>query len=258
MIDIGMPDNAKDYDGYMLMKFTTSYEYQQDFLNGNLFFNTADFFAKCDDEGRGDSDEGSTFIVDYENPNLISANLEKVGDTYPIVVRNYSDNPEDYRKGTVWDYSAAINRNRKIISFYTVFVNIKEQRVSTFDNRMEKEFGKYGILILNRQEFFHRVWKAIYESKKYSQVAMGFLDYIPKDEHQGFIDWNPFLKKEKFSYQNEFRVTFVSDDDKPIKIELGCSLRDIAVPIMINDLEEIHFENGNLLYPIYSDNNDDK
>ena len=253
MIDIIMPDSAKEYDGYMLMKFTTSYEYQQDFLNGNLFFNTADFFAKCDDEGRGDSDEGNTFIVDYENPNLISANLEKVGDTYAIVVCDYSKTPEDYKRGTIWDYSSAINRRRKIISFYTAFVNIQEQRVAPFDSRMKKEFGEYGILILNRQEFFQRVWKAIYESKKYTQVAMGFLDYIPQDKHQGLIDWNPFLKKEKFAYQNEFRATFVSDDDKPIKIELGCSFRDIAVPIMMKDLKEIHFDNGNLLYPAYSE-----
>ena len=129
-------------------------------------------------------------------------------------------------------------------------MNIKEQRVAPFDSRMKKEFGEYGILILNRQKFFKRVWQAIYESKKYTQAAMGFLDYISQDKHQGLIDWNPFLKKEKFSYQNEFRATFVSDDDQPIKIELGCSLRDIAVPIMMKDINEIHFENGKLLYPI--------
>ena len=82
---------------------------------------------------------------------------------------------------------------------------------------------------------------------------MGFLEYIPQTKQQGLIDWNPFLKKEKFSYQNEFRATFVSDDDKPTKIELGRSLRDIAVPIMMKDVKEIHFENGKLLYPIACD-----
>ena len=61
MIDIGMGAWVSDYDGYMLMKFTSKYEFQQDFLNGKLFFNTADWFANCEDEGRGDSDEGNSF-----------------------------------------------------------------------------------------------------------------------------------------------------------------------------------------------------
>lgn len=43
MIDIGMGDWIKDYNGYLLMKFTSKYRYQQRFLDGKLFFNTSDF-----------------------------------------------------------------------------------------------------------------------------------------------------------------------------------------------------------------------
>ena len=69
---------------------------------------------------------------------------------------------------------------------------------------------------------------------------------------QKIIDWSPFTKKSKFSYQNEFRITFLSQNTDSIKVDLDCSLRDIAVPICTEDLNKIHFKNGNLLYPKYS------
>ena len=119
---------------------------------------------------------------------------------------------------------------------------------------MKKEFGEFGVLILDRQTFFERVQTAICESSQNTQFTMGFVEYMPEEQHQGFIEWGPFTKKEKFNYQNEFRFTFVSDDTKPNTIDLGGSIRDIAVPIMMDDLNEIHFENGNLLYPMYREN----
>ena len=59
-----------------------------------------------------------------------------------------------------------------------------------------------------------------------------------KDEDvHGFIEWNPFLKMPQFEYQNEFRISFVNDTQKPLKLDLGVSLRDIAFPIKASDLE---------------------
>ena len=250
-MDVSMHYDKKDYDGYMLMKFWGKEEYQQDFLNGKLFFNTADFFAKCDQNGRGDQNEGNTFVIDYENPNYVAANLEKVGNTYAIVVRDYSNNPTEFKRGTIWDYSAAINRNRKIISFYTMFVNIEQQLISPFDPRMKEEFGEFGILILNRQEFFERVYNALNKNDEYANVGIGFIEYQPREKQQGITDWNPFIKKDDFDYQNELRITFTSNTDKTVKIDLGCSLKDIVVPIYYKDLDQIHFDDGKLLYPIY-------
>lgn len=250
-LDVSLPEKVKPFNGYMLLKFTTCYDYQKDFLDGKLFFNTSDFFAKCDDEGRGDPDEGSTFIVDYENPNLIAANMEKIGDKYAIVVRDYTNNPQAYKQGTVWDYSKAINRNRKILCMYTMLVDIERQTIDSFPDKMGEEFGQYGVLILNRQEFFKRVVSAIKRENTYSLWGLGFVDYLSQDQQQGFMEWHPFIKKGKFDYQKEFRITFVSSDSQAIKLDLGCSLRDIAVPIMAKDLTEIYFKDGQLLYPRY-------
>lgn len=248
-MDVGLRDDMNEFDGYLLLKFTTKKEFQRDFLNGKIFFNTADFFSRCDDKGRGDADEGNTFIIDYENPGLKAANLEKVGDSYAVVVRDYSANPEEYRKGTIWEYSAAINRNRKILSMYTMFVNIVHQQIEPTSKKMKEEFGRYGILITDRQEFFRRVFDAVAQNPKYSDLQMGFVSYMPKEQQVGLMDWNPFIKRDRFAYQKEFRIAFVSDNENAVKLDLGCSIKDIAVPIMVDDIDEIHFNAGKLLYP---------
>lgn len=68
----------------------------------------------------------------------------------------------------------------------------------------------------------------------------------------GFNEWHPFRKEnDEFGYQNEFRITFVNDNRDVYMLDLGCSLRDIAVPIMAGDVNQIHFEGEKLLYPKY-------
>lgn len=252
MIDIGMGAWVSDYDGYMLMKFTSKYEFQQDFLNGKLFFNTADWFANCEDEGRGDSDEGNTFLINYNNPGLVSAKMEMIDGQAMIVVRDYSNNPENFEEGTVWSYSSADNRFRKIISFYTVYLNLQKRIVGEFPDNMAKEFGEYGVLILDRKEFFSRVADAFKKMTNCKDAKMGFVEYHKTNE--GLNDWHPFRKDvDRFAYQNEFRITYVDDTKECFKLDLGKSLRDIAVPIMANDVGEIYFEGDNLLYPTYKE-----
>lgn len=249
-MDVLPRPEVKEYNGYMLMKFTSKEEYRQDFLNGELFFNTSDYFSMCDDVGRGDADEGKTFIVNPENSNYISANLEKYGDKYYIVTRDNSDNPEEYKVG-ILSYSSSENRNRKVMSLYTVYLDFKGKKISDFSSKIKEEFGNFGILILDRREFFQRIIEALRENKSAKDAYMGFVEYLPEDKQQGLVNWNPFRKRDCFSYQNEFRITFITEDDRPLRLNLGCSLRDIAVPIDTDDLHEIYFEGEDLFYPLY-------
>ena len=133
---------------------------------------------------------------------------------------------------------------------YTMFLNVADQRIEPVDSKMEKEFGQYGVLILNRQEFFKRVCLAISKNNNLTEPQLGFVKYISMKENSGIIDWSPFVKKDDFNYQNEFRITFINENDSPFTLSLEQSLRDIAVPINYEQFKDIHFENGKLLYPI--------
>ena len=251
-MDIGISEQFKGrYDGYMLLKFTSCQEFQQDFLDGKLFFNTADFFAQCDNLGRGDENEGNTFLIEHNNPDFMSANLESVDGKMMIVVRDYTNNPENYKPGTIENFSRGENRCRKIISLYTAYVNVSKEIISPFPAKMGEEFGEYGVLVLDRKKFFERVCNALRQHSEISKAQLGFVDYMKSEDVHGFIEWNPFSKMPQYEYQNEFRISFINDTQKPLKLDLGVSLRDIAFPIKASDLEEIFFKDNLLYYPLY-------
>jgi len=105
--------------------------------------------------------------------------------------------------------------------------------------------------ILNRHEFFRRVYEALIENNLTKDACMGFVEYLPKEKQNGLIDWNPFIKKDCYIYQNEFRISFVSDNSEAVTLDIKSSLRDIAVPINATDLCEIYFDGENLVYPAY-------
>lgn len=252
-MDIGLGPWVKNiYDGYVLMKFTSSYEWQQEMLGGKFFFNTSDYFSKCEDTGRGDLDEGTTFRINSDDPDLKAANIEIINGVPYIIVRDFSKNPSEYQKGTVWSLSQAENRFRKICCFYTEYVNVHDKKISSFPNGFANEFGQYGIMILNRSMFYDRIAKAINKLQNVKEARMGFVEY--QSMKPGINDWNPFRKdKDRFEYQNEFRITFINDTVDPVKLDLGTSIRDIATPIMASDLSEIHFnDSGELIYPQYN------
>lgn len=103
MIDIGMGDWIKDYNGYLLMKFTSKYRYQQRFLDGKLFFNTSDFFARCDDAGRSDHHDIDLILIysiaNYDAMKRLKDVLaEAIYDTFNIPVHYTTLSENEYEE----------------------------------------------------------------------------------------------------------------------------------------------------------------
>ena len=114
---------------------------------------------------------------------------------------------------------------------------------------MGQEFGEYGVLILNLQEFFKRVEVALKKIKNCNDPQMGFVEY--QEMAAGYNEWHTFKKEKKlFDYQNEFRITFKNENEKPYILDLECTLRDIAVPIIAEDVGQIYVEKQSIVYPI--------
>ena len=248
-MDIALPKYADSYNGYFLMKFTPKFQRQQDILNGKLYFNEIDWFAKCENPGQGDLTEGTSLVENYSDPNYQSLNIELFDGKAFLVQRDYSQNPEEYKPSTVHYYSAAENRKVKIICFYTSFIDVEKSLIQDFPSNMKDEFGNYGVMILNRAEFFDRISRAFVAKPEYYSGYMGFVDYV--DMQPGINEWNPFKKDvTRFGYQNEFRIAFKADNPGAITLDIG-SIRDIAVPILAEDVDKIHFRDGKLNYPIY-------
>ena len=245
------PYPKEGYDSYFLMKFMGSYKFQQDFLDGKLYFNTSDFFMMCDKKGQGDDAEGNEWKINPKKDELKSANLRIVDGQAIIEIVDYSQHPENYQPGTIFSYSPAINRFRKVISFYTLYANSIENRLQSQSEDMSKIFGEYGVLILDTEELFIRIIDGIKKLGNVKSAQLGYVDYLNENEEKGFTEYNPFIKGHDYAYQNEFRVTFVDDTKEPVLLDVG-NLRDIAVPMFKDSFRDMYMKGGKLFYPTYT------
>lgn len=247
--------NSKGTGQYLLLKFFSKYEYLEDFINGKLFFNSIDYFANSDTKGQGDPNEGNNFIIDNDSTTYISAQIINNGTM--IKINDYSNDKENYVPNTIFSYSSAINRRRKLISFYTMFYDSEKEIFSNFDNNMISEFGEYAVLIINPNELIERI-KKVAKQNEYTDFKSSFIEYKSLRKNKGFIEWNCFCKDDIYSYQNEYRISFVSNSEQRIVLDLKSSLRDIVKIIDPKDLDCIHFSNGLINYPVYKVVNDNE
>ncbi len=243
------PYSKNEYDCYCLLKFTGEYKHQKEFIEGKLFFNTADYFMMCDEKGRGDSSEGTAWEINPNKDGFKAANLSMLKGRTLIEIIDYSGKPEDYQPGSIFSYSPAENRCRKILSLYTLYVDSKNDCIQDIPEKMYEEFGGFGILITDAVEFYKRLEAGIRNLKTAKRAQLGYVEYY-SDDHPGLVEFTPFLKKKEYSYQNEFRATFIDDTRNPIVVDVG-DLSDIAKPIFKDDIAKIFMKDGKLNYPKY-------
>ena len=176
--------------------------------------------------------------------------MEMIDGKAVIVARDYSKEPCNFRPSGIVQYSTESNRRRKLMSFYTAFCNTSKNIIDIPSIKHTDEFGEYGIFITNRNEFFDRVIKKVKAVDKLQEAKFGFVQYINEPEIKGLYNWNPYMKRKKYSEQNEFRITYIDSTDKPCFLEVG-DLKDIVFPIMKKDINELFFDDRGFNYPIY-------
>lgn len=250
------PYSKDGYDGFFLMKYTSTYKYQQEFLDGLLYFNTSDYFSKCEKEGQGDETENLAWKINPERHGFYSARPIRCNNQMMIAIIDYSEHPEGFKPGTVFSYSPAEYRFRKLISFYTVYTDSIDNRVYPFPDNLETTFGKYGILITNPLEFYKRVVSGLQHTEEtIKNPQLGYVDYMSPEEEQGLIEYSPFIKPSRFNEYNEFRITFIGDDNNAKKIDIGYTLRDICFPIYEGGYKEMFILEKTFHFPKYSECN---
>lgn len=242
-------DFFEKYNAYTFLKFMEKKEYMQDFIAGKLFFNTVEYFAKCEEEGRGDSSEGLAFQTSPMSNNYISANLEEIEGKLFIVCRDYSSNPEAYKPSTVLSLRPAENMERKLICFYRLDLNLDSNTVAPISPKMAEQFGEYGVIIVNPKEFIRRVTKAISNTSNITNASFGFVKYLDENAGNGFVMYNPFIKNHDYAEQKEFRFTLSNGNCEPYTLEVG-DLSDIVKPMHVSCLNEIEVKGGQMFYPV--------
>jgi hypothetical protein len=251
MIDVTIPPYASDYDGYILIKFFSSQEYQQQFLNGEVFFNTVDSYACSKQAGISDITESQDVIFMPDKEKSLGSEIAIIDGQPCWLIKDYSKSPNDYQSIGSAMLSCASNRQRKAICLYTLFVNSAKNMFEPFSAKMKENHGNFAVLITNRQEFFKRVDVAIRADRSIIAAKMGFVTYEEIEGKKGITDWDSFQKPLHLAYQNEFRISIRDNTMEPKKVYLERSIRDIAVALCAEKLyTESYMKNRYFYYPI--------
>jgi len=177
-----------------------------DFLDGNIFLNTDDFFTKIDssDAMRFDLAEGADESRQVKEISI----ADKSGNYVPI---GGLINPVIHR-----------NRNKEPINILCMYAyNNKLEDLFDISNL---SFGDAAIIITDLIEFIHRLKIATELVGK--TLNHGPITYVNKKTHDGVM--GPFRKYDCYKKQNEFRFVLSGGDGNPTILKIG-DIRDITM-----------------------------
>ncbi|EIX6431195.1 hypothetical protein MKU92_000012 [Salmonella enterica] len=180
---------------FALMKFFSTEEYKQAFLDGQIFCNTPAYYRKSNKEGVGDRCESA--IYSYYNGSEPDDDI-----TFEIGLGNKIGENKLNNKDLI---SCVFRKSGDVDSWLNCWYILEERTTLEHDTinkleRMLSEFGEHVLLLKvdNFDEFLKRLKK--YSTKDLKYCAVQYTD-------------NPFkiskyCKLSRYSYQNEFRFMF--------------------------------------------------
>lgn len=183
--------------------------YMTDFLDGNLYMNTDEFFTETEsvDVLRSDIHEGVDEARQFKRISI------KAGPGIWTPIEG-ALSPLMYRYGG--------KEVRHVLCMY-MFTDKPNFR---FDQR-NIGFGDAAVLITDLKEFVRRIKTAAEATGK--RLLHGPVEYVDKHFHDGQM--GPFRKFSEYEYQSEFRFVMIGttgESRKPIRLSVG-SIRDIVM-----------------------------
>ena len=136
---------------------------------------------------------------------------------------------------------------KNIFCLYSLLKNNLTQTIISPNPKLEKNFGKFCVVINDPNEFLGRIFKASEKLLLNSRAVFGFINYVD-DEGKPSIMLNPLEKLKKFIYQNEARfVLDINGQKNNLRyFEVG-DLSDIVQLVSTKDLVyNAKLINGNL------------
>ncbi|WP_336769933.1 hypothetical protein [Pantoea ananatis] len=233
----------------ILLKVFSSEKYRNDFLNGNLYMNTINYFRKYEEEAEGNVGDKYEALTGWMHPKEFKFQFEVNGVKHDL-------NPEDLA-GPV---TISMHRHDHANVFCMTHLHSHDIDMSNVKSQEEhdklKEYftlpddvinlGEYMVIITNPKEFISRAL-AKGEELVMTGEALDYrskqVTYYDQAEKSLFLEDGldaPFYKQSLYSHQNEYRLCLNRENpnDEPFKMNIG-DLRDLSVEIMTKEFNSL-------------------
>ena len=188
-------------------------QYVAEFLDGNMFLNTNEYFGTIDESDivRYDPHDGIVESRQVETMEVRGEDDEvwlTVPTVGPMPVRN------------------RLSKFQNILCLYTITDLPNEEF-----NDLNLKFGDTAIVILKYEEFLRRILHAAKLVDK--PVLYGSVEYVDRGSHDGSM--GAFKKFSELQYQHEYRFVFDKGNGEACRLIAG-NFRDITVVIKSVDI----------------------
>ena len=222
------------YDGYAFIKFFKEENFLNDFISGKLYMGSKEKFAMMESIGRSDELENK-FIISKPTMNMKPTYFfQKMNDKNIIVFDEVPKN--EFDDGSLLMIHDRNAERTKIFCLYTIWFNTESGEIYEISEEMESNFGDYCAFIFNPEEFLKIVENGL-EQNKCNKIDFGFVDYYNLEDSTFHI-WNTFKKPYlNYHYQNEFRISILTDnDDDHIIYNLESDITNICTRTKYKDI----------------------
>lgn len=191
-------------------------EHLEEFLNGNIYMNSAGYFKTLDSADIVRSDQ-------YEG-------LESARQVKELSIK--------YSTGKWIPIEGIINPltfyNKESLNFNMFCMYMFSDEIIDEYNKENDKFGDRFVLIRDLEEFIIRFKNSARILGR--DCSNGPIEYVSHVTHDGAM--GPFRKFDSFSYQNEYRFVIQGGEGKPTILNIG-NIRDIVSVGYTADLKEI-------------------
>lgn len=199
------------------------YEYMRRFImHGEMYMNTLMYFAEMDEStGIGDKFENSISFMRYKPVQAVlkfSSGKEITLHPSEIKVREYVDQ----NIGNIYSM-AMVDCNVQMMNNNTKLSIINNDVFQSLDSNYDTI-----VVILQCDKFIERCKNAFLKLGVASYF--GKVEYFSEQEYNNKIKITPFVKRDKYRAQNEFRIYADFSSNKPQTVRIG-DIRDIAILI---------------------------
>lgn len=233
----------------ILAKVFSCEEYKEDFLNGNIYMNTIQYFRDYEEETEGNVGDKYEALTGWLQPHEYR---------FEIVVNGvkHTLNPNDI----VGPITTTMNRHNHANVFCMTHLHSHELDMSSIKSEEEyrlaekyftlpeevKNLGDYMVVITNPMEFVRRARDEaqrlydINDAIYYQSKQVVYYDAATQSLMLDNDNDAPFYKQNRYAHQNEYRLCLLRDnpDDKPYTMKIG-NLRDISMELKTSDFNSL-------------------
>ena len=189
----------------ILIKFGRKEDMEDLIYNGTVYFNTIEYFRKCEQKERGDSSEGTLELRNYTEADNYRLTITLPDSGKQLSCRNFAE--RKYLTEIEGNMYCLYSLNKEIVS---------QQYNLEIDLRM-KELGDYMVVITRPIDFL----LAIVEQLKAKRIEYTMRHVIYNDYKSFSGKLGLFSKPDLFKHQNEYRILLYNNTSEALPIQIG-------------------------------------